>query len=341
MELENIKKLCDATLVIKRCIEDDSYLCEVLNSLDKNFIREYYKRNDNGPVVMLRKEICKEILLEDITVEKMMEIITNHKSSNSNAFKSWSSNFSILHTLIINKFKEELNYLPILADDISKEIKDVNYSFWDFKGGRNQGQEHLSIVLYNDNFKSHSIGKQMFINFRNGELEYGLYKHGDGYLTDPIKCGWEEFYVVLDYLRSNLHVIKDDIIDSKENIVIESSEAEHTFLSAAIQVLKDNKNNPMTSKEIWEEIQSKDLYKSSGKTPHATLNAILGEHSVNSGHKIKSNKSYFQSTKDKPTRYKLIRYVSDIVRDSLTEDGFITKKDLIEILRKNNINIVI
>ncbi len=332
--MEEIKKLVDATLVVKSVSEDDNSLCEVLNSLDKNFVRNYYKFESDGPVVMLRKDICKEILLNDIDTDTLKSIIESHREKNPTAFKSWKTNFSLLHTLILNKFKEELEYLPKLAEDISKELGDVNFSCWDFRGGRNQGQKNLSIAFYNQRHKNHSIGKQLFLDFTDGQIKYGIYKHGEGYLVEPEFCSVDDFSKVLEFFLMNLDIIKNDITFEE----LKEDKTDFTFLSAAMRVLKDNKNKPMSTKEIWDEIEERGLYKSDGKTPIASLSTILGAHSKNSNNKSKSDKIHLEVVGDKPVRYRLIRYVSDIIRESLIEDGFITKDQLIEIFKSLNLD---
>lgn len=51
------------------------------------------------------------------------------------------------------------------------------------------------------------------------------------------------------------------------------------FTEAAIQVLSENGNQPMTSRQIWNEISNKGLVKTKGKTPWASLATILIYHS--------------------------------------------------------------
>lgn len=51
------------------------------------------------------------------------------------------------------------------------------------------------------------------------------------------------------------------------------------FIEAAIKVLSENGNQPMTSRQIWNEISNKGLVKTKGKTPWASLATILIYHS--------------------------------------------------------------
>jgi len=48
-----------------------------------------------------------------------------------------------------------------------------------------------------------------------------------------------------------------------------------TFVEAAIQILRQNDNTPMSATEIWEEISKQQLVQTTGKTPAATLDTKL------------------------------------------------------------------
>lgn len=48
-----------------------------------------------------------------------------------------------------------------------------------------------------------------------------------------------------------------------------------TFVEAAIQILQQNDNTPMSATEIWEKISSLQLVQTAGKTPAATLDTKL------------------------------------------------------------------
>lgn len=48
-----------------------------------------------------------------------------------------------------------------------------------------------------------------------------------------------------------------------------------TFLESAQEILRQNGNRPMSSKEIWNEIEEQKLVETKGKTPWASLNTIL------------------------------------------------------------------
>lgn len=96
-----------------------------------------------------------------------------------------------------------------------------------------------------------------------------------------------------------------------------------TFLEAAKIILTDNLNNPMTASEIWDKIEERKLITDFGKTPKLSLNSALHRSDL------------FLTITDKPSnKFIYKRYVSENVKDSLKEAGFITEDKLIEILKE-------
>lgn len=94
-----------------------------------------------------------------------------------------------------------------------------------------------------------------------------------------------------------------------------------TFLEAAKIVLVDNLNSPMTASDIWDSIIERGLITEYGKTPKLSLNTILHRSDL------------FYTIKDKPAdKFIYKRYVSNNVKESLIENGFITKEILLNIL---------
>ena len=96
-----------------------------------------------------------------------------------------------------------------------------------------------------------------------------------------------------------------------------------TFLEASRIVLEDNLNNPMSASDIWDSIIERGLITEYGKTPKQSLNTILHRSDL------------FYTIKDKPSdKFIYKRYVSKNVKESLIENGFITKEILLEILNE-------
>lgn len=96
-----------------------------------------------------------------------------------------------------------------------------------------------------------------------------------------------------------------------------------TFLEASKTILIDNLNNPLTASEIWDKIIERGLLTEYGKTPKLSLNTILHRSEL------------FITIKDKPAdKFIYKRYISENVKDSLKDAGFITEDRLLEILKE-------
>jgi hypothetical protein len=75
-----------------------------------------------------------------------------------------------------------------------------------------------------------------------------------------------------------------------------------TFIEAAIEILRQNGNQPMSSSEIWNKISEQNLVNTSGKTPWASLNTILIYHSRPEYKKT----LYFNIVSNKPLKFTIL-----------------------------------
>ena len=121
-----------------------------------------------------------------------------------------------------------------------------------------------------------------------------------------------------------------------------------TFIEAAKKVLSDNGNKPLTSREIWDSIEKDGLVKTSGKTPHLSMNSILCGYSSNLEEIVPDRKprtesevknSVFKIVSQSPYKFVIDNYMMPIVKETMIKNGFITIDILKEILKKNNIDI--
>lgn len=121
-----------------------------------------------------------------------------------------------------------------------------------------------------------------------------------------------------------------------------------TFIEAAKKVLIDNGNKPLTSREIWDSIEKNDLVKTSGKTPHLSMNSILCGYSSNLEEIVPDRKprtesevknSIFRIVSQSPYKFVIDNYILSSVKQAMIKNGFITIDILKEILKKNNIDI--
>jgi hypothetical protein len=175
--IDNFEKIKLATTNIKNCISDINYLCGELNEIDRNFLFKYYNSDRTGVVIDLRKEVAKELLPGTITPQKLELIISNHKSYNSQALKSWVNPYKILHPFINYKYQSLDIFIEKFIRFCISKIGDVNYTISNFNGSQHQGSDQYWIAFYNKIHKSQSDALQLFINFKDGVFNYGLYNY--------------------------------------------------------------------------------------------------------------------------------------------------------------------
>ena len=71
------------------------------------------------------------------------------------------------------------------------------------------------------------------------------------------------------------------------------------YFEAAIKILTENGNQPLSSREIWNKIDQQKLIESNGKTPWASLNTTLIYHSKPEYNK----KIYFKIVSNNPMKF--------------------------------------
>jgi hypothetical protein len=314
---------------VKRCITEDDYLCSVLNSIDHKILKDYYNSNNSGPVVEIRKKICEELLLRNINTDKLNEIIKESKSKNPSAFRSWTNNFNILNSILINEFNPNIGvFLQFLIDRFDRKVKS---KVWDFRGARNQGQDHYCILLYNEEQESHSSSLQFIIDFAsNSQIKYGIWREIDkSYINGPFYIESESFEQIIDYIESCKRIILDDVLETEFDKM--------TFTDAAKFILQEFGNKPMTSREIWDEINKRNLVKTKGKTPWASINTIILNDCLDSPVNGSKSRDIFKIVDSNPAKFILNNYMPKNIKETLIQNGFITIDMLKDIFEKNGL----
>jgi hypothetical protein len=325
MEMNKIKELCDATIDIKKCLDDDVYLCDRLNSIDKNLIRDYYRSDKSGVVIDIRKEVCKVLLLDDINVDKLHDIITKHKDSEPQKLKSWANPYKILHPLINITYSYLDEFINQFIVKILNKIGEVKFTVSNFNGSQHQGSENYWIAFYNKEHRSQSDGLQLFLDFKSGYFTYGIYNHKDrSYLNGPFE------FTTIDNLYK--------FIDDYKNIIIdEVIDPGMTFIDAAKFILEEFGNKPMSNKEIWDEIDKRNLVRTGGKTPWASLNTIILNDCVDSPVKGNKSRDIFKIMDKSPAKFILNNYMPKNIKETMIQNGFITIDILKDIFEKNGL----
>ena len=144
--------------------------------------------------------------------------------------------------------------------------------------------------------------------------------------------------------HKNQKIFKISSNDPNRYILVDYQE-KMTFIEGAIKILEENKNIPLSAREIWNEIEEKSLVETSGKTPIASLNKILLTNSINTTLKSNqgNNNKLFKIVSRRPLKYILVDHqektkkIPDHITELLTRGGFITKDILLDILSEYDI----
>jgi 5-methylcytosine-specific restriction protein B len=216
-----IELLCETSAEVKSYYSNDQNIVEALNNAKKEDLQkcmDYYK-SKSGVVIDPRKEIIEKLLnKEKFTVESLHELINGYKEGKENQFRSYKETFSIVFPAItfyghnsqrdfVKTFTEKL-----ISDlEISNEVKEVSF---DFQGVRQQGSERYWVAIYNKHQENQSIGVQFFIEFFEGKIGYGVYKHeNQTYLKPRVSLSPEDFDYndMLSYFQESKQTLLDDI----------------------------------------------------------------------------------------------------------------------------------
>lgn len=222
---EEIKK---SSTDIYNCLTSTSYLCNKLNNIDKEYLKEYLDFLRVGPVNDLRRDVATYLVDNNITTTLLDEIIKKHKKEKPNQLRAWLNPYKILHPFINREYKHFDEEMEEFAKEVSKSVGGVKWKINNFNGPQNQGSEQYWIAFYNKSLSSQANSLQLFISFKQGECTYGIYKHnGSEYLVGPeTYTDWENFS---KFISENIHYILEDNQQSDETSDYEDLEVPNRF----------------------------------------------------------------------------------------------------------------
>jgi 5-methylcytosine-specific restriction enzyme B len=241
-EINNgIKQIGKISIDIKGYYDNHEKLVEGLNNvpvseLDKCL--EYYSKK-SGLIIDLRKELIETLKREGkITTDTLSELLNKHRKGKETQFRSYKNWFSIFYPPITffghNPIREFINsFIEQLVSDL-KLKEEVKSTFIDFQGARQQGADRLWLAIYNKKQQSQSHGLQLFVEFFNGNVIYGVYRHSNqSYLKPPVEINYNDFDYnnVLSYFSRETDIIRNDI-PQKQGFLQETTDENMNFSSS-------------------------------------------------------------------------------------------------------------
>ncbi len=212
VKVDFIQKISEYSKEVFRMHNDMEYLCEILNSLDIKLLREYYIQDKSGPIIDLRKEVIREIMLGSISPNRLEEIIQKYKSERSQEMKAWKNPYKILHAIINTKYY----HVDVLVQEFINEVKsmldfEVSSHFVNFDGANNMGADEYWLCFYpvgEDRSKS-----QIFLSIKNGDIKYGVYSHIDSkYHVGPFD--WSDNNDFFKFVEENQEILENNNVSN-------------------------------------------------------------------------------------------------------------------------------
>jgi hypothetical protein len=161
--------------------------------------------------------------------------------------------------------------------EIYNWLIDKGYDFKNVKNVFNNNGEFYSEADVDRIIKSGKYQRRLFQKLKNSNKYL---------LVAGNKSQYEENLINMlnDFGAENINLSGFDPDTSDTQVIKyrDFTSSKMTFARAAQIVLQKNENRPMSSKEIWNQIESMGLIKTTGSTPWATLNVEMRRHSDNS-----------------------------------------------------------
>ncbi|MDD3479871.1 MAG: AAA family ATPase [Paludibacteraceae bacterium] len=217
---QGIELVCRTSFQIKDYYENHNKLVEALNNVPKSELKkcsDYYSTK-TGVIVNLRKELVEFLKSgETLTVEILENLLDKHRSGKENQFRAYKQWFSLFYPPITfyghNPIRDFINsFINQIIEDLKLEGK-VNHTLIDFQGARQQGSDRLWFAIYNKEQESQSTGIQFFLDFHNGKVSYGVYRHSDQTFIKErvIKIANEfDYNELINYFKSEVDIILND-----------------------------------------------------------------------------------------------------------------------------------
>ena len=193
---QGVNEACKISKEIANLYVDNEALVAKLNCIPENELEQTssYYITRSGVIVDLRKEVLKFLLDGNkLTIELLDGFVLKHKTGKEIQYRSYKNYYTIFFPLITfyghNPLREFIEkFINEIIDRL--HIKEsVKHIYFDFQGARQQGSNTLWLAIYNKKQQTQSTGLQIFVEFLNGTIKYGFYRHSNqSYLKGPIEA---------------------------------------------------------------------------------------------------------------------------------------------------------
>ncbi|MDP2415743.1 McrB family protein [Daejeonella sp.] len=233
---KGVNLVCEVSKEVKGFYDNPESLISALNTVPIDELDKClnYYTGRTGVIVDLRKEVLNYLRAgKKLNSEILDNFINKHRSGKENQFRSYKQWFSIFYPPItfyghnkIRKFIED--FIKQLIDEL-KLSNYVKSTYFDFQGARQQGSDRLWLAIYNKEQESQSSGIQFFVEFYNGKIAYGVYRHSDkSYLKERVLLDKSDFKYddLLKYFKSAIPILKNNTPENVSGTSVDKVQSE-------------------------------------------------------------------------------------------------------------------
>ncbi len=198
---DGVRLVCKTSAEIYTFYNDSEALVNKMNAVPEEELEKIanYYASRSGVIIDLRKEVL-DYLREGnkLDIQTLEGFVLKHKTGKENKYRSYKNLFSIFFPIItfyghnpVRDFVDQFIQETIRRLNLQGSVKHI---YFDFQGARQQGSDRLWLAIYNKSQATQSTGLQIFVDFHNGKVKYGIYRHSDAsYLKGPVETSPEDF----------------------------------------------------------------------------------------------------------------------------------------------------
>lgn len=268
---DGISLICKTSSDVSSYYKDNNALINKLNSVPKSELDQVanYYADRSGVIVDLRKEVLNYLLDgKKLDSQTLDGFVLKHRAGKESQYRAYKNYYSLFFPLItffghnpIRDFVEKLIQEVIEKLELSGKVKQI---YFDFQGARQQGSDRLWLAIYNSKQESQSTGLQIFFDFFEGKVKYGIYRHSDSsYVRGPVTPSPEDFRFedCISLFRDNKDLILQDVPKEVELLTIPLQNKNVYKVSHGSFKAKENKG----IRELFKENQWIVLHENTGK----------------------------------------------------------------------------
>ena len=219
-----VKDVLSESINIYNYNSSDEKLAEAINKVPREDLEKcwtYYIAK-SGIIVDIRKALLQYLLDGNkVTKDSLHAIVDKHKIGKERQFKVYNKLYSIFYPILTiyghAKIRNNIEiFISTLISDLN--LRDYCNSIYnDFQGARQLGSERLWLAIYNKSQPNQSTSLQFFVDFFNGNITYGIYKHKTkSYISNTIQKNQLTFdynKLLTDIKKETHYIINDNYKD--------------------------------------------------------------------------------------------------------------------------------